>query len=74
MAPSCREQRLHTRQYNHRPLADPRTKMVANDARNHLLVTDRRYDVIISEPSNPLIPGAANLFTRDFFEVCKRDW
>jgi len=43
-----------------------------NDARNHLLVTERNYDVIISEPSNPWIPGAANLFTREFFELSKR--
>jgi tetratricopeptide (TPR) repeat protein len=57
--------------YNGRPLEDRRTHLVVNDARNHLLVTDQKYDVIISEPSNPWIPGAANLFTRDFFEISK---
>ena len=59
-------------EFNHRPLDDPRTRLVVNDARNHLLVTDQRYDVIISEPSNPWIPGAANLFTREFFEISRR--
>src|SRR6266850_2929470 len=58
-------------EFNGRPLADPRTELVVNDARNHLLVTDRKYDVLISEPSNPWIPGAANLFTREFFELSK---
>src|SRR5258706_839030 len=58
-------------EFNHSPLDDPRTQLVVNDARNHLLVNDRKYDVIISEPSNPWIPGAANLFTREFFEVSK---
>jgi spermidine synthase len=60
--------------FNHfsgNPLTDPRTHLVVNDARNHLLLTDRHYDVIISEPSNPWIPGAANLFTRDFFELAR---
>jgi spermidine synthase len=54
------------------PLRDPRVRMLVNDARNDLLVRDRQYDVIISEPSNPWIPGAANLFTRDFFEIARR--
>ncbi|HEY0455661.1 MAG TPA: fused MFS/spermidine synthase [Verrucomicrobiae bacterium] len=58
--------------YNGRPLSDPRVKLIVNDARNHLLVTDKHYDVIISEPSNPWIPGAANLFTKDFFELAAR--
>jgi spermidine synthase len=57
--------------YNGRPLEDPRVKLVVNDARNHLLVTDLKYDVIISEPSNPWIPGAAALFTREFFELAR---
>ncbi|MEK7283817.1 MAG: fused MFS/spermidine synthase, partial [Acidobacteriota bacterium] len=51
------------------PLDDPRVRLVVNDARNHLLVTDRPYDVIISEPSNPWVAGAAGLFTRDFFAL-----
>jgi spermidine synthase len=42
--------------------------MVA-DGRNHLALTGRSYDVIISEPSNPWISGMANLFTREFFEL-----
>lgn len=57
--------------YNGRPLEDPRVQLVVNDARNHLLVTDQKYDVIISEPSNPWIPGAAALFTREFFELAR---
>jgi len=54
------------------PLRDPRVRMVVNDGRNQLLVGRREYDVIISEPSNPWIAGAASLFTREFFEVAKQ--
>jgi len=53
------------------PLDDPRVRLVVNDARNHLLVTREPYDVIISEPSNPWVAGAASLFTRDFFALAK---
>jgi spermidine synthase len=54
---------------NHRPLNDPRTKLIIDDARSFLRVTPNRYDVIVSEPSHPWVPGVANLFTREFFEM-----
>lgn len=56
---------------NGKPLEDHRAKLIVNDGRNHLLLSDRRYDVIISEPSNPWIAGMNNLFTRDFFHIAK---
>jgi hypothetical protein len=28
-----------------------------------------QYDAIVSEPSHPWVPGVANLFTREFFEL-----
>jgi spermidine synthase len=54
---------------NHQPLNDPRTKLIIDDARTYLRVTTTRYDVIVSEPSHPWVPGVANLFTREFFEM-----
>ena len=41
------------RPVNHEPLADPRATLIVNDGRNHLTLTSSKYDVIISEPSNP---------------------
>ena len=32
-------------------------------------LTDKKYDVIISEPSNPWISGVGALFTQDFYEL-----
>lgn len=52
---------------NGRPLDDPRSRLIVGDGRTHLLRGTRRYDVIISEPSNPWMAGLATLFTRDFF-------
>jgi spermidine synthase len=54
---------------NNRPLADRRLKLIIDDARAYLRVTPIRYDIIVSEPSHPWVPGVANLFTRDFFEL-----
>lgn len=52
---------------NRQALADPRTRLIVGDGRTHLRLGTTRYDVIISEPSNPWIAGVAALFTREFF-------
>lgn len=49
------------------PLADPRTRVHVADARTHMALSSRRYDVIVSEPSNPWMAGVAALFTHEFF-------
>jgi spermidine synthase len=52
-------------------LRDPRLRIHVDDARNFLAVSRERYDLIISEPSNPWIAGIASLYTREFFEVVR---
>jgi hypothetical protein len=42
------------------------------DALAFLQLTDRTYDVIVSEPSNPWIAGIGSLYTREFFNLCRR--
>jgi spermidine synthase len=42
---------------------------VIDDARTILRVDPTRYDVIMSEPSHPWVPGVANLFTEEFFTL-----
>jgi spermidine synthase len=56
---------------NNRPLEDPRLRLLIDDARTYLRVTPTRYDMIVSEPSHPWVPGVANLFTKEFFEVTR---
>ena len=46
-------------------------RLIVGDGRSHLLLTPRRYDVIVSEPSNPWMAGVASLFTREFFEAAR---
>jgi spermidine synthase len=56
---------------NRSVLADPRVRLTIGDARNFLLTTRERYDVIVSEPSNPWISGLASLFTIEFFDLAR---
>ena len=57
---------------NNRPLSDPRLHVIIDDARTYLRVNPVTYDMIISEPSHPWVPGVANLFTREFFTLGRR--
>jgi spermidine synthase len=52
-------------------LLHPRLRLVVGDGRNHLRLTTKRYDAIISEPSNPWMAGVSSLFTRDFFRMAR---
>ena len=54
---------------NNHPLDDPRLHLIIDDARTYLRVTPTGYDMIVSEPSHPWVPGVANLFTREFFQL-----
>ena len=53
---------------NRNPLADPRLRVLLNDARGALMLTELRYGAIVSQPSHPWTAGASHLYTRDFFE------
>ena len=55
--------------YNGNVLEDSRVSVSINDARNELQFRPATYDVIISEPSNPWMTVASNLFTDDFFQI-----
>ena len=55
--------------FNNHVLDDPRVTVSINDARNELQFNPTNFDVIVSEPSNPWMTVAANLFTEDFFRV-----
>jgi spermidine synthase len=57
---------------NHHPFSDSRSNLFIEDALAYLKLTNRKYDIIISEPSNPWIAGIGNLFTTEFFEKCKQ--
>ncbi|MBI4687614.1 MAG: fused MFS/spermidine synthase [Nitrospirae bacterium] len=56
---------------------DRRFTLITDDARSYVLTTDKKYDLIISEPSNPWQAGSSRLFTQEFFlkarNILKKD-
>lgn len=48
------------------PLADPRVRIIENDARSAFERTTKRWDVVVSQPSHPWTAGASHLFTKEF--------
>jgi len=59
------------RSVNQDVLARPNVRAIADDARSALQLTDDRFDVIVSEPSNPWVAGVATLYTPDFYRIVR---
>ena len=51
----------------HRVFDDPRSQIHFEDAKTFFSARKQRYDVIISEPSNPWVSGVATLFSDEFY-------
>ncbi|MEI6653317.1 MAG: fused MFS/spermidine synthase [Verrucomicrobiota bacterium] len=56
---------------NRNVMAKSNVKLLVGDAREALLVAGPRYDLIVSEPSNPCRAGVSTLFTREFYAAAK---
>lgn len=52
-------------------MENDKVKIQIGDAREALLVSREKYDLIFSEPSNPYRAGIASLYTREFYEASK---
>ncbi len=70
--PAMLEASRYFEHVNHRPLEDERLRVVESDGRNFLEYTSKRFDVIVSEPSNPWIAGVSSLFTVEYFERARQ--
>ena len=57
---------------NARVFDDPRSSFAIDDARSYFASQGERYDLIISEPSNPWVAGVSGLFTTEFYAHVKR--
>jgi spermidine synthase len=57
---------------NYDLLRDPRTQVIYDDARHYILTTKDTFDIITSDPTHPWVKGAATLYTKEYFELCKR--
>jgi spermidine synthase len=57
---------------NYDVLDDPRVEVVFDDARHYILTTKEKFDIITTDPIHPWIKGSATLYSKEFFQVCKR--
>ena len=61
----------HFREFTKPVLGNKRFDLVIDDGMNFVAETDRRFDVIIVDSTDPQGPGKV-LFTRKFYAACKR--
>jgi hypothetical protein len=54
--------------YNGRMYDDPRSTIVHDDAKSFFAGSRERFDLIVSEPSNPWVSGVSSLFSTEFYE------
>jgi spermidine synthase len=53
---------------NRRVFDDPRSQYVHDDAKSYFAASNRKFDLILSEPSNPWVSGVSGLFTDEFYQ------
>lgn len=58
--------------HNFSVVTNPKTRIHLDDARHFILTTDETFDAITSDPLDPWVKGAANLYTEEFFEAAKK--
>jgi spermidine synthase len=57
---------------NERAYNDPRSRIHIEDAKTFFASNGERYDIIVSEPSNPWVSGVSTLFSEEFYSHVKR--
>lgn len=62
----------HFARENHGVLRDPRVEVVHDDARHYVATTRESFDIITSDPIHPWVKGSAVLYSREYFELCRR--
>ncbi|MEW6160338.1 MAG: fused MFS/spermidine synthase, partial [Verrucomicrobiota bacterium] len=71
ISPEVVEAAHYFRNHNDQLLQNPKVRVVIEDAKSFLKITDHKYDVIVSEPSNPWMAGVAAVFSREYYENCR---
>jgi spermidine synthase len=57
--------------YNFNVVTNPKVHVELDDARHFLNTTKEKFDAITSDPFDPWVKGAANLYTTEFWEIAK---
>ncbi|MGD9636378.1 MAG: fused MFS/spermidine synthase, partial [Pirellulales bacterium] len=69
LEPAIDEMARRSSDLNHAALEHPKVRRIYDDGRELVLSTKEKYDIIISEPSNPYRAGVASLYTQEFYRA-----
>jgi len=67
--PAVAEAARYFQPYIENIYANPRFSLHIDDARSYLSKAQGRYELIISEPSNPWVSGMSALFSEQFYQI-----
>jgi spermidine synthase len=70
--PAMAEASMRFAPRNSSAFADPRSHIVFDDAKTFFSTYNRKYDIVVSEPSNPWVSGVSSLFTTEFYRLIRR--
>ncbi|MGQ9533959.1 MAG: fused MFS/spermidine synthase [bacterium] len=70
IVPGLREAAKYFANFNNYIFNNRKVKFIPNDGRNFLLLSDKKYDIISCDPTHPIL-GSGNLYTREYFLLCK---
>ncbi|MDO9172487.1 MAG: fused MFS/spermidine synthase [bacterium] len=70
LVPGLAEAATYYRDLNRDVASDPRLTIVRGDGRRRLQASARKYDLISCDPTHPVL-GSGNLYTREYFELCR---
>jgi len=66
--PAMVEGAQHFRPFVDAAFTDPRSHIVIDDAKSYFARGHGKYDIVVSEPSNPWVSGVSSLFTEEFYK------
>jgi len=55
---------------NDRAYVDPRVRLLEEDGRHYLELSEESFDVVTLEPPPPIVAGSVHLYSREFYELC----
>ena len=58
--------------HNYNVLKSEKVSIILQDGRNHLLTTQKMYDVITSEPPPPRTAFTVNLYSKEYYELAQK--
>lgn len=70
LEPAVVEVQKYFAPYVNKVAENQKLDLSVNDGRTFILGSPEKFDLIISQPSNPWIAGIGNLYTEDFYRAC----